>query len=560
MLSELYIENIAVIKKAAIALSAGFNVFTGETGAGKTILVGAINAVLGERTSREMIRVGEQRALVSALFTDLSPEAMRTVEALGFTVESDGALLVSREIGADGKTSAKINGRPATISMLRQVSACLVDIHGQHDNQILLSPERHLRLIDDYAGLDGLLAEYKEEYDALCAIRRELSSISTDEAEKARRIDLLSYQVEEIEKAQLQEGEEEALLAQRRLIRNAERVAQSLQEASVFLEGNEEADGILSLMGLLSSAVNAAAEYIPDLADAAERIAGMGYELEEYKSDISRAMEEIAFDPRLLDEVEQRLDLIYSLKKKYGGSIEEVLAFGEQAARELEEITTSEERLQALQVKEKQAKVRTEQRALALREARLAAAQQFVEQVAQELAYLDMGSVRLSFAMTERELGPGGADGLELLISTNPGEPPKPMAKIASGGEISRIMLSVKNVLAASDRISTSVFDEIDTGVSGKAARKIGEKLKQVSLGRQVICVTHLAQVAAFADHHLLIAKRTDADSAITEVTALTGEQRVREIARIISGERITDLALENAREILALAKIEPSR
>lgn len=556
MLAELYIENIAVIKKAAITLSPGFNVFTGETGAGKTILVGAINAVLGERTSREMIRVGEQRALVSALFTDLSPEAVRTVEALGFTVESDGALLVSREIGADGKTSAKVNGRPATISMLRQVSACLVDIHGQHDNQILLSPERHLRLIDDYAGLDGLVAEYKTEYDALCAIRRELGAISTDEAEKARRIDLLTYQLEEIEKAQLQPGEEETLLSQRRLFRNAERVAQSLQEAAVCLDGNEETEGVLTLFGMLCDAVNAAAEYIPSLAEAGERLTSIGYELEEYKSDISRAMEETEFDPRQLDEVERRLDLIYSLKKKYGSSVEEILAFGEQAAQELEEITTSEERLQTLQVEEKKAKVRAEQKALALREARLAAAQQFVEQVAAELAYLDMGSVRLSFAHTEREMGPGGADGLELLISTNPGEPPKPMAKIASGGEISRIMLSVKNVLAASDRIATSVFDEIDTGVSGKAARKIGEKLKQVSLGRQVVCVTHLAQVAAFADNHLLIAKRTGADSATTEVTALTGEERVREIARIISGERITDLALENAREILALAKI----
>jgi len=533
MLSQLYIKNVAVISEASIGLQPGLNVFTGETGAGKTILIGAINAVLGERVSKEMIRTGETRATISALFTGLSPAAEQALAEAGYPVE-ENAVLIHREISADGKSSCKIDGRPATAAILRSVSALLINVHGQHDNQQLLSPQKHLGFIDSYGELGGLVQEYQAAYRDYMLVRRELASVNTDEAQKAHRIDLLSYQVNEIEAAELQPGEEEELRAQRKLIQNSLHVTQALG-------GSPE----------LAENMTQAANYMEAAQPIAERLTDISYELEGFPGEIQDLIDHFDCDPSQLDAIERRLDTIYNLKKKYGSSIEEILEFGARAAAELEEIETSDIRIEKLSAQLSSLEEKARSQAERLTQARTKAAKLFVKAVQGELIFLDMPSVQLSVCQEHKEMSLDGADELELFIATNVGEQAKSLAKIASGGELSRIMLSIKNVLADRDNIQTLIFDEVDTGVSGSAAQKIGKKLAQVAENRQVIVVTHLAQVASFARNHLFISKAAREDRTFTTIRPLSREERVRELARISGGEKISEIALRHAEEML---------
>lgn len=550
MLQRLYIQNIAVIQKATIEFENGLNIFTGETGAGKTILISAIDAVLGERTSREMIRTGEEKAFVSALFEDISPRASKKLEELGFEDE-DGAVLITREITQAGKSVCKIGGMPATAAMLKEIASLLIHIHGQRDSAQILLSENHMELLDLFGGLAAELEGYRAAYNKLRDIERRLAELDLDEAQKAQRIDMLAYQVKEIEDAGLSdEDEEEQLNARKKIIRNSEKILEGLSAGYAALTGGESGEGIESLFDELSDGVDEAARYIEPLKPMAERLTEIGYELADFSGEIRSYLDGFEFDPRELDQIESRLDAIYKLKRKYGSTIAEIIAFGEKAAAELENISMSGERAKKLDAERETAEAEALGLAKDLSEKRLRAAEQFTGLVEEELEFLDMPAVRLSVSHREKQMSDTGADDMEFMIVTNVGEAPKPLSKIASGGEIARIMLAVKNVLAGRDDIDTLIFDEVDSGVSGRAAQKIGRKLKQVASSRQVICVTHLAQVAAFADHHLLIHKEVEGDRTYTKVKRLDEDQAISELARITSGELITELSLESAREL----------
>ncbi|MCI8649268.1 MAG: DNA repair protein RecN [Anaerotruncus sp.] len=550
MLSQLYIKNIAVIHEATIEFEQGLNVFTGETGAGKTILISAINSVLGERASKDMIRTGEERASICALFTDISKAALEALEQAGYPCEED-TVLISRELSLDGRSSCKINGRPATVGILKSVSALLINVHGQHDNQQLLSPQKHLGFIDSYGELEQTLSAYQQAYRSYVQVKRELDSINTDEAQKAHRIDLLSYQINEIDAAALQPEEEEELRAQRKLIQNALDITSSLGGSITILDGDGENSSLRDLFANLVDQMSQAANYLEEAQPLAERLTDFSYELEGISSDIHSLLDNFECDPSQLDSIERRLDTIYTLKKKYGADISAILKFREDAAAELESIETSDVRAEKLRAQLSELLKTATALAQKLSRQRLEAAERFTKAVQAELAFLDMPSVTLSVKRIEKPLSPDGADELELFISTNVGEEAKSLAKIASGGELARIMLSIKNVLADRDQIQTMIFDEVDTGVSGRAAQKIGRKLAQVAANRQVLVVTHLAQVASFARNHLLIAKAAKGNRTFTTITPLTREQRVSELARISGGENISALALEHAEEML---------
>jgi DNA repair protein RecN (Recombination protein N) len=553
LLSQLYIENIAVIQKADIRLREGFNVFTGETGAGKTILISAINAVLGARTSRSIIRSGESRAVVSALFSDLSPDAARQVEELGYTAE-EGQLMIHRELDAGGSGSCRINGRPATTALLRQIASLLIDIHGQRDSQELLSTEKHLSFVDGFGGLEGDLEAYQRVYRSLCQVREKRESLEMDESYKLQRQDLLQYQLNEIESASLTPGEEEELLAQREMIRNSERITGALGSGYQLLTGGEDGIGIVSALGSLGEELDTASQFVSGLEEYQSKVEDLRYDLEELASTLRGSLEDYSFDPRQLDRIEDRLDLLYRLKKKYGATVEEIIAYGERSAQELDELTFADERAAQLREEEQALTAQAEKLAEALSAKRSRAGERFIASVREELAYLDMPNVRLSLNTTRRELGPTGWDSVEFFLAANPGEEPKPLSKTASGGELSRVMLAIKTVLAGKGGVGTLIFDEVDTGVSGRAAQKIGLKLAQVAKSRQVICVTHLAQVAAYAGHHSRIYKQVEKERTYTHVEVLDREERVRELARINAGENITDIAMESARELLTLA------
>ncbi len=555
MLTELHIQNVAVIHKATVSLEAGLNVFTGETGAGKTVLISAIDAVLGERASKDMIRTGEDKAMVTALFEEISPRARDILAQLGYQDE-DGTVLISREITAAGKSSCKINGIPATAAILKSIASLLIHIHGQRDSMQLLAEEKHLSLIDTYGELEEDLAAYTKEYHALCDIRDMLASLQMDDAQKAQRMDMLSFQIEEIEGAELLDpNEEETLLAQRKLIRNSEKVQDSLALAYSALQGIGEGEGILTLFDSLTGGVGEAAGYLSALEPMAQRVEEISYELAEYAQELRTTLDEFAFDPQEMDSIEYRLDTIYKLKRKYGASIAEILSFLEAAKTELQSITGSEQRISQLtQQLDKQQKV-TAKLAATLTKKRAKAAAAFLKEVEAELAFLDMPSVKLTVQHTEKSMSASGVDQMEFYIVTNVGELPKPLSKIASGGEVSRIMLAIKNVLAEKDDIATLIFDEVDTGVSGRAAQKIGQKLAQVAGSRQVICVTHLAQVAAFGDNHLYICKEVEKDRTFTRIATLSRQQRIEELARINSGDLINQTTLKNAEELLLNAQ-----
>lgn len=558
MLTQLYIENIAVIEKASIAFQPGFNVLTGETGAGKSILIDSLHAVLGERTSRDLIRTGARAAFVSASFSQVEQGAEEKLRELGFAAEEDGTLLLQREIGAEGKSSCRINGRPATVSALREIGALLINIHGQHESYGLLSPESHMGYLDRMGVPEALVQAYRDAYRRMCRVKKELDGFQMDEAQKARQIDLLTYQIDELESAQLRAGEQEELTERRDLFRNSEKVAGALQTAKSALDGGEEAEGALSGVTDAADALMDAGRYLPAAAALAERLRGVQYELEDCAPEIGALADGLEYDPAELEQIEERLDLLYRLGLKYGGSAEEMLAFLEDCKKQLSDIVLSDEHIARLTKAYGEAEAEAQKCAGALSAKRREIAKVFAGRVKEELSFLDMPQVAFLVECGEAALGPTGCDRIQFLISTNPGEPAKPLAKIASGGELSRIMLAIKTVLAGSDHIATLIFDEIDTGISGSAAQKVGLKLREVSRTRQVICVTHLAQIAALANAHFLIKKHVEHARTYTNVTALDHEGRKRELARIMGGAEITELLLQNAEEMLRLAEKTP--
>ncbi|MBR5558669.1 MAG: DNA repair protein RecN [Oscillospiraceae bacterium] len=553
MLATLSIRNIAVISEAEITLTKGLNVFTGETGAGKTILIGAINAVLGARVSKDIIRTGENAAVVRGVFTDLQPHTVALLESQGFFPQK-GSLTIEREITQEaGKGYCKVNGRNVTVSTLRQLGSLLINIHGQQDNQQLLSTINHIDYVDSFGCLEELLAEYRSAYYRYTEIKKQLESLNMDESIKAQRLDMLTYQINEIANANLVDGEEEELDGQRKLIRNAERVTESLGGAQELLTGGEEQQGILEQLDELSGNLENAARYIEDFAGYSDKLQEFGYELEELSVTLRDYLENIDFDPRRLDQIERRLDLIYRLKKKYGASVAEILAHSERCQEELDTLSFSEERAAQLEQEMIDAENLAQELADELSQKRAAAAEAFVQKVEEELTFLDMPRVRLSLLARPKALSANGCDDMEFLISPNPGETPRPLAKIASGGEISRIMLAIKNVLSNNrEGAETLIFDEVDAGVSGRAATKIGLKLGQVAQNRQVLCVTHLAPVAAFGSHHLFIHKEEENGRTFTKIDPLDRQGRMVELARITAGDNITPAALDAAAELLA--------
>ena len=550
MLTSLKIENVAIIESAAIEFGCGLNVLTGETGAGKSIVIDSINAILGERTSRDIIRTGAQSAKVYAVFEDVNERVRNFLDENGIDCE-DGVLIINRTLSREGKNVCRINGAPVTVSMLREIGGELIDIHGQHDNQSLLSPEKHCGFVDSFAGNADLITDYREKYGRLCEIRSKLKKLTTDESSKSQRIDFLTYQIDELEKAEITIGERDELKARKSLINNSQKVIESLNIAYEALKA--DGAGIDMITDAESEIANASA-YMEMLGEASEKITDIRYELEDIAETVRDAMTEVDFDPSELEDIDERLDLLYRLSKKYGDTEEEMLEYLEKARAELDNIAFSEERVKELQKQKKAALAETETAACKLTESRKTAGEKLSNAICSELEFLDMPNVRFVVKCSDIGLTENGKDEIEFLISANAGEEPKPLAKIASGGELSRIMLAIKNVLAETDGVDTMIFDEIDTGVSGRAAQKIAMKLRSASKGRQVICVTHLAQIAAQGDVHLYISKSVSDGKTYTNIKSLIEEERVAEIARIMGGMEITKLQLESAREMLANA------
>lgn len=549
MLAQLFINNIAVIERASIDLEKGFTVLTGETGAGKSIIIDAIHAILGERTSKELVRTGAQTASVSALFTELDPELLAMLDQLSIPREEDGSLLVQRDIRLEGRSHCKLNGAPATVSMLKQLGPRLVTIHGQHESYELLSPDVHITYLDSFGGLEELLQTYQAAYRALRKTQRELEALQTDEGEKARLSDLLHYQIDEIEAANVQVGEREELESQREILRNHEKIAAGVAFLRNMLSGDEEREGVLAELSQASTEAVRVASYFPELEDVSQKLQEAGFLLEDVDS-ILRTLS-IDFDPALQETIEERLDLLYKLGRKYGGSEEKILEFLETCRNRLHQIEFADEERERLEHQYETQKKQAISLAKQLSEKRREASGSFMRQVKQELSFLNMPGVTLEAEIQRVPLYSMGCDKIQFLVSANKGEPPKPLSKIASGGELSRIMLAIKTVLTGKDKVDTLIFDEVDTGISGAAANKVGQKLKQVSRNRQVLCITHLAQIAALADHQLLISKHVEGERTFTQVQELDFEGRKREVARIIGGEQVTDLQLQMAEEML---------
>lgn len=549
MLKDLKIENVAVIEKAQAQFTAGLNVLTGETGAGKSILIDSINAILGNRASRDLVRTGAAKACIWATFTGLPGAVKRQLEEAGY--EAGDELLLYREISAEGKSNCRVNGMPATAAMLRDLSAGLINIHGQHDSQSLTNPAKHLALLDTYAQNQAQYTAYRQAYKQLIAVKRQTDALSMDEAEKQRRTELLRFQLDEIDAAALQPGEEEQLAARRQVVSHAQAILEQVSAAHGALTGGDEFGGAADLLGAASGSLESAAALDESLKESSERLSELYYTARELAADLADRLETYGFDPAELDRLEERLDAIYRLKQKYGGSVEEVLAYAEKARAELEGIERADETLAALSEQKRLLYGQARNAAEALTGIRLAAFEAMEKQLVEACTFLNMPGVRFTLQHSRGPLAGTGQDTVEFYISANPGEAPKPLAKIASGGELSRIMLALKSALAEKDDIPTIIYDEIDTGVSGLAAGRIGQKLRQTARGRQVICITHTAQIAAQADSQLLIQKNVQAERTYTEIFPLDEEGRVREVARIISGDQITELSLANAREML---------
>lgn len=549
MLDRLYIENIAVIEQTEVCFDGGFNVLTGETGAGKSIIIDSINAVLGGRTSRELIRTGAAKAFVSAEFSNVRSELCAKAEELGFSAD-DRTLILSREIKPDGKTSCRINGRPATVAQLRQIGSQLINIHGQHETTALLDPETHIGYVDALAENSEILERYRVVFKELCAIRSKLNSINENEQEKARQADMLRYQIDELESARIVPGEYDELCRQRSIYRNFENINDALTAAHDCLRGDEESSGACEAVCTAREQLDSISDVLSSSAELYKRLTDVSYELEDIAEEIRNELNSIEFDPEALDEAESRLAVLEKLFKKYGDE-EASLKYLEEIQEKLSSIENSDELKEKLKNEFADKLKIAKSIAGELTETRRNAGKQLCSRVTAELAYLDMPSVTLQVDIKEKPLSLDGRDSLELLISTNAGEPPKPLSKIASGGELSRIMLAFKTVLADKDSIDTLIFDEIDTGISGKASQKVGQKLKDVSLVRQIICVTHSAQIAAKGSNHMLIKKSVSDGRTRTAVTSLDREGRRSELARIIGGDNVTDSVLNAAEEMM---------
>ncbi len=554
MLTNLYIENIAVIEKSNIDFTAGLNVLTGETGAGKSIVIDSINAVLGKRSSRGIIRSGAESAFVSAAFEDVSELVLKKLGTMGYEAE-DGTLILSRELSVSGKNTCRINSRPATVAALKDIGEYLINIHGQNDNLELMNPALHIVYIDALAELTPKLSEYRKIYRELRAVEEELSSADTDEAERLRRIDLLTFQISELEDADITVGEYDALTQERTALQNREKIAKELMRARAALCGDDDTDGAVRMIDDASSSAMTASRYMSSLEGVADRLSSALYELQDISDELERAMDDIDADPGRLEEIEERLDLLYRLRHKYGDSEEEMLAYLDNAKKELKSLNDYAYNREQLTAKREKLYTEAYNSAKEISTIRTNAGEQFRASVEREMSFLLMPNVRLEIQRDEVELNSRGIDKIEFLISTNPGEEPKPVSKIASGGELSRMMLAIKTVLSRADFVQTLIFDEIDTGISGSAADRVGRKLSQLSKDSQVLCVTHQAQIAAFADNHLFISKSVRDDRTFTQVDALDTDGRVRELARIVGGEQITDSALNHARELLNSAK-----
>ena len=549
MLSSLQIENVAVIQKAEVHFEPGLNVLTGETGAGKSILIDSINAILGNRTSKDLVRTGAAKAVIRAAFEQVPPAVLDKLEQSGY--ERSEALLLSREITAEGKSSCRINGMPATAAVLRELCGGLININGQHDSVGLLNPAHHLGILDDYAQNRTVFQEYYTLYRELVRVKRELDALITDEAEKQRKIDLLQYQVQEIEDAGLTAGEEQTLENRRKVLSNASAIRDRLAQSYALLSGSDDAAGAVDLLGEASNAVDAAAQLDPALTAAAGQLLDLYYNAKDVAADLIGRLDTYDTNDAELDEVEQRLDLLYRLKRKYGSIVEDVIAFGQKAREELDNIQHSQQRYDALQAEKLRLYTKAREKAEVLTQTRLKAFEELNTRISGTLDFLNMPGVRMTLRHTRGPLASHGQDSVEFYISTNPGEAPKPLAKIASGGELSRITLAIKNAMADKDAVPTVIYDEIDSGVSGKAAGRIGEVLRQSAQGHQILCITHTAQIAALADCHLLIQKNVSNERTYTEIHPLDENGRVEALARLISGDHVTELSRANAREML---------
>ncbi len=549
MLSLLHIENIAVIERADISFDRGFNVLTGETGAGKSIVIDGISAILGERAYRDMIRTGANKASVRAVFTDV-PEFPWFGEN---GVEYDPETVIQREIYLDGRNVCRVNGALVSVSILRKLGVQLINIHGQHDSAALFDEANHLQMLDAFAGNADLRRSYGETYEAMAALRREIDRLTMDEGEKLRRMETLKYQIAEIEKAELEAGEEDALEDRRKILQNAEKIADSMNIAVENLYGTDDTDGAAAMLSAAERALARISRFGENVSELHDRVADLMYQVQDIAEEVRDARDDLAYSADELEQIESRLDVIHRLRRKYGATTGDILDYLARSRQELEDIEFADDRLERLKGKQKKAEQEAWSAALALRENREKAAEILSARILEELRQLDMPRVQFQCAFTQQEMGVTGADAVAFYMSANAGEALKPLSKVASGGELARIMLAMKNVLAEKDAVQTLIFDEVDAGVSGRAAQKVAEKLKSVARSKQVLCVTHLPQIAAVGDTHLLIAKQERDGRTYTTVTPLDDEGRKRELARIIGGAKITETTLKSAAEMLGL-------
>lgn len=550
MLSELYIENLAVIEKATIDFSDKLNVFTGETGAGKSILINGINAILGQRVTKDIVRTGTDKAVISALFTDIGDNVLQVLDELGISAE-DGQLFLTREIRSDGGSVARVNSRAVNVSVLKAIGETLVTIHGQHDNQILMTPERHIEILDSYAESEALIEDYHSSFRELQSIAKKINKIKTEQSKKEFRMAELADIVEEINALNIHEGEDKEIEAELNISKNAVAISEALYMAKQLLSGDDDTDGAVEMTQRASKSVEGYTDIMTEISPIYDRLSSAAIEMEDISEEIGSLLDSLDIDPKRYDYLNQRSDELRRIMKKYGPELDDVLTTLENSQNELDELSGAEQSLDELNKEKERLLAEVSKKAKALSDHRKKAGERFVSQVTEELEFLNMPKVKLVVQQKTGKLTINGMDSIEFLISANLGEEPKPIAKIASGGELSRIMLALKNVIAEKDSIGTLIFDEIDTGVSGRAAQKIGIKLKQISRLRQVLCVTHLAQMAVMADNHLLIEKNIQGDRTVTTVRTLDHEQRKYEIARIMGGENITELMLENAEQYL---------
>lgn len=551
MLKTLVIENIAVIKKAQIEFTSGLNVLTGETGAGKSIVVDSIDAILGERTSRELVRADSDNAIVNAYFEDINDDVKLKLNEYDIPIEEDGTLLLSRKISAGGKSVCRVNGLPVTVGILKDIGTHLVNIHGQHDSQALLNPDFHYKFVDAYADCDELLAEYKDSFKSFLNIRRQLKSLTSDADERDKQSEILDYQIKELRDADIKVGEWEELKHRKSVILNSQAILNALNTLLGAVNGDDENQGIQSVLMSSDKEITALLDADTQLKPIKEKLDSAEDLLESIKDFISDKMESLDFQPDELDKIEERLDILYTFSNKYGETEQDMLYYLADAERKRALFDNSEQDLERLNAEYDSSLEKTQSLALKLSEVRQKAAEKLGDEICSQLEFLDMPGVKFVTQFSKGNLSSTGVDKIEFLIRTNPGEEPKPLAKIASGGELSRIMLAIKSIIAKSDSIATLIFDEIDTGVSGKASRKIGLKLKEVGENAQVICVTHSAQIASAADSHFLIKKEYTDDAAFTQIMPLDFEGRKYELARIMGGLNVTESLLKSAEEML---------